>query len=252
MENRELAIILIALVAIVVGAKMGLVDLSGVPVMGGLFAKPGVKVAIVGHASPELAKFLDSEAYRMAGISPAAEIRPEVVVPGSVNTYDVVILMGERYCEVAVRRALADFVKSGRKLIVIGDACTRMKSDENVLGWDAGIGGLGDVMPVKHSGNESDEFYIPATLRIVEQTHAIAGGIALYQNFTGNVSTARPAGSSKILALVGPKQGGEMYYAIVESTGLLAGKVIYYGFDPGLVSREMFLNTLLYLKGAKG
>ncbi len=252
MENRELAIILVALIAIVVAGKMGLVDLSGVPLVGVFFEKPGVKVAVVGHASQELKKFFESEAYRVAGISFIADLDPKTVLPGAINSYDVVVVQGERYCEASVRRVLADYVKSGRKLVVVGDACTRMKSDENVLGWEAGIGGLGDVMPVKHSGNATDTMRMAATLRIVEQTHPIASGISVYQNFTGNVSTAKPTGNSKIIALIQPREGEGMYYGIIESTGLLAGKVVYYGFDPGLASREMFLNTLLYIKGAKG
>ena len=258
MENRELAIALIAILAIVMAGKMGLVDLSGVPVVGTLFEKPGIKVAVVGHVSNELKAMLESEAFRLAGITYISNIPTNMVLGGSLNSYDEVILQGEPNCEIEQRRALSDYVKSGKKLIVIGTACTRMASDQNILGWDAGIGGLGDVMPVKHQGKPDDESVVAATLRIVERTHPVAGGISVYQNFTGSVADMRPVGSYKIIALVEPQSSGagggaaEIRYALIESTGLLSGKVLYYAFDPGLTSREMFLNALLYLKGAKG
>jgi hypothetical protein len=89
-------------------------------------------------------------------------------------------------------------------------------------------------------------------MHIVDRTHAVASGISLQQNFTGTISTAKPSGNSKIIALVSLVGTEDAFYGIVETTALLAGKVLYYGFDPAKVSREMFLNTLLYLKGAKG
>jgi len=253
MENREFAIAAIAILAVVVAAQMGLVDLSGVPGLGSIFSHPGIKVAIVGHSTAALRALLESQVYRTQGIYYVADLDPTVILSGSLNSYDVVILRGEKYCEIGARRAITDFVKSGRGLIVVADACTRMRSDQNVLGWEIGIGGLGDVMPVKHSGNTTDMAAGSFTLRITDQTHAIASGISIYQNFTGLVSTARPASTSKIIALVAPlDKNASMLYGITESTSPLFGKVVYYAYDPDLTSREMFLNTLLYMKGAKG
>jgi len=254
MDNRELAIILIAILAVVLAGKMGLVDLSGVPVVGTLFEKPGIRVAVVGHASTALKAMLDSEFFRVAGISYISDIPLTMVRSGALNSFDEIILQGVPECEIEQRRALSDFVKSGKKLIVIGTACARMASDPNILGWEAGIGGLGDVMPVKHTGKADDEARMDAVLRVVERTHPIVSGITFTQEFSGKVADIRPAGGYKIIALVEPKGGGaaDIRYGIVESTSLLSGKVMYYAFDPSLVSRNMFLNALLYLKGAKG
>lgn len=253
-------LILIAILAIFIAGKFGWVDLHSIPVVGGLFPAPYIKVAVIGRASPAMEALLKAEDYRIAGITYVGSINQEVVVPGTLNNFDIIILQGSTVCDRTARKTIADRVKGGAKLIIIRDACTRINDDPNALGWDIGIGTLGDVTPVKYGGvlmherTGSTSTYATGRFKIVSPDHPIFNGILNY-NFNDVVTAVYPQANAEVLAYVDQYYGrptAPATYAIIESKGLLAGKTLYFAFDPATGSRNLFMNALLYLRGAKG
>jgi len=255
-------LVLILILAVFIAGKFGLVDLHSIPLLGGLFPAPYLKVMAVGQASPGLTALLTAEDYRVAGVSYAGSIAQEAIYPGVFNNIDIIVLQNERgtTCDRTARKTIADAVKAGKKLIVIGDACTRVSDDPNALGWDVGIGSLGDVMPVRYGGVIAHErtgqgyTWADGRFKIIAQDSPIFNGILNF-GFTGKLVNVFPNANSNVLAYVdmyGGKPTSPATYAIVESTGFMSGKTVYFAFDPSTTSRNMFLNTLLYIKGAKG
>ena len=256
-------LVLILILRIFIAGKFGWLDLHSIPVIGGLFPAPYLKVMVVGQASPGLLALLTAEDYRVAGVSYAGSIAQEAIYPGVFNNIDIIVLQSERgtTCDRTARKTIADAVKAGgKKLIVIGDACIRVSDDPNALGWDIGIGSLGDVMPVRYGGVIAHEktgqgyVYADGRFKIIAQDHLIFNGI-MNSGFSGKLVNVFPNANSNVLAYVdmyGGKPTSPATYAIVESQGFLSGKTVYFAFDPSTTSRNMFLNVLLYVKGAKG
>ncbi len=90
--------------------------------------------------------------------------------------------------------------------------------------------------------------------KIIAQDHPIFNGILNF-GFSDKLVNVFPNANSNVLAYVdmyGGKPTSPATYAIVESQGFLSGKTLYFAFDPSTTSRNLFLNVLLYIKGAKG
>ena len=253
-------LVLILVLAVFIAGKLGYVDLHSMPVVGSLFPAPYIRVLVIGSASPQLEYNLKAETMRMAGITYAGSINQEAVVPGSLNSFDIIILQGATVCDRTARSAIASRVKAGGKLIVVGDACTRVNDDPNALGWDIGIGLLGDVMPVTYGGvlmhekTGQSRVYADGMFKIISSDHPMFNGITNFQ-FSGTLTNVYPTSNSNVLAYIDTYMGkptSPATFGIIESQGFLSGKTMYFAFDPGSTSREMLQNTLLYLKGAKG
>jgi len=260
-------ILLIIILAVFIAAKFGYLDLSSMPLVGGLFPPSYIRIAVVGSPSPQLQSYLSSEQYRLAGVSYAVPINQLAVYPGVLKNFDIIILQNSRVCDRTARMEIANAVKSGKKLIVIGDACTAVTEDPTAVGWDVGIGLIGDVMPVTYSGNlfheRSGQTLVTirqGKFQIIDQESPVFNGIVNHGVFQDTYVNVFPKPNSQVLALVeefGGKPTAGTTYAIIESKGMFtAGKVIYFSFDPSTASPtgqyHLFLNTLLYLKGAKG
>jgi hypothetical protein len=259
--ESAIPIVLIAILAVFIAGRFGLVDLHSVPVVGSLFPAPAVKVAVVGRATADIKALLTAEDYRLAGIFYAGDISQTAVVPGTLNPFDIIILQGSPVCDRTARKAITDRVKAGGKLIVIGDACTRVTDDPNAIGWDIGIGLLGDVMPVSYGGVLAHErvsetqTYPQGRFKIISPDHPIFSGIVNF-NFEGKVINVRPNPYSSPLAYIDAYGGSAVApatFAIVESKGLMGGNVLYYAFDPtSATSRNLFMNSMLYLGKLRG
>ncbi len=257
--ESAIPLILIAILAIFIAGKVGLVDLRSVPVIGGLFPASTIKVIVVGHASPELTAQLTSEEATAAGILYAGDIPQNSLTPGVLNQFDVVFMQGEQFCDRAARLTISDKVKGGGKLIAVGDACTKIQEDPAACGWDIGIGLLGDVMPATTCGvtkvkEPINTYYSQGTLRIIAIDHPIFSGVKNFQ-FGGYLTEVYPKANSQQLARLdegGSAATNPAKFAILESGSLIGGKVIYFAFDPGTASRTLLLNTIIYLKGTKG
>ncbi|OIO28421.1 hypothetical protein AUJ16_01205 [Candidatus Micrarchaeota archaeon CG1_02_60_51] len=254
-------LVLILILGIFIAGKLGYIQLNSLPVVGSLFPAPYINVIVIGHASPQLEYYLKSENYRVAGINYMGYVPQEAVVPGTLNKFDIIILQGSTICDRTARRTITDRVKAGGKLMVIGDACTRVNDDPNALGWDIGIGLLGDVMPVTYGGvlmheaTGQSRIYAEGKFRIIAPDHPMFNGIKNSQ-FSGTLTNVYPTANANVLAYIETYMGkptSPATFGILESQGFLSGKTIYFAFDPGTqTGREMLQNTLLYLKGAKG
>jgi|GEM_PF-667085 len=260
-------LVLIVILAVFIAGKLGVVDFSEVPVLNSVFPAPKTVVAVVGRSSATMRDLMASEDFRALGVYFAGDIDQKVVYPGALRNFDIVMAMGDPFCDRVARKVIADRVKAGGKLIVIGDACTRVNDDRSAVGWDIGIGSLGDVMPVKIGGvsHELDPWVtapVTGKLKIVEVDHPMFNGVKNFQFNSVITGITVPTTNSNILAYVDSSSIGiptrPALFAIIESRGLLAGKVIYYAYDPSTMAqfqqtgRNMFLNALLYLRGAKG
>lgn len=253
-------LILILILGIFIAGKFGILNLGSLPVVGSLFGQPYIKVLVIGTPSTEMSQLFNAEDYRLAGITYAGNIKQDAIIAGTLDSFDIIVLQQTPTCDRPARKTIADRVKAGGKLIVIGDACTHVTDDQNALGWEVGIGSLGDIMPVKYGGllfheaTGSTTVTVSGKFKAIEVDHPIFNGIKNFQ-FGGEVTRVYPNPSSRVLAYIdqwGGKVTAPSTYAIVESQGLLSGKTLYFTFDPATTSRNMFLNTLLYLKGAKG
>ncbi|HEV8290043.1 MAG TPA: hypothetical protein VGQ00_03785 [Candidatus Norongarragalinales archaeon] len=251
--ESAIPIILFAILAIFVAAKFGVINLSGVPVIGGLFPASVIKVAVIGQASPGLEGYLRSDDYRAKGVV-FFTLRPDDIYKDLLNNYDIIILQGDQYCKRITRDEIANRVKAGAGLVVVQDACTRVRGDPSVLGW--GLGPLGDVMPATYGGVTAEpelpnREFVQGKVTIIQFDHPIFGGVKNFF-FNGRVVPVNPAPNSQPLALIDlGSTNAPSVFAIIEKPSVVGGKAVYYAFDPGSTSKEMMLNTLLYLKGRK-
>jgi hypothetical protein len=259
-------LILIVILGVFIAGKFGIVNLSSVPVVGSLFPASKINVVVIGKASEELKLMLQSEDFRIAGVQYTPDLRQDFILPGVLDGFDVIILQGSAVCDRTARKVIADRVKAGGKLIAVGDACIRVNDDPNAIGWDIGIGSLGDVIPVTYRGvlfhevvNARGSVDVSGgKFHVVAIDHPMFNGIKNFA-FSGRVTEVLPNANAKVLAYidsVGGRPTAPATFGIIESQGLLAGKTLYFGFDPGTTStggsRNMVLNMLLYLKGSKG
>ncbi|MBI5036331.1 hypothetical protein HZC09_03220 [Candidatus Micrarchaeota archaeon] len=260
-------LILIVILGVFIAGKFGFLQLNSLPVVGSLFPSPQIKVVVIGQSSQQMKDMLISEDFRQNGITYVTDLRQDFIVPGVLDNMDIIILQGGQICDRTPRKTIADRVKAGGKLIVIGDACIRVNEDPNAVGWDIGIGSLGDVVPVTYRGvlfherqpTKGSVDVAGGKFKIVAPSHPMFNGILNYQ-FSGRVTEVLPNQNAKVLAYidsVGGMPTAPATFGIIESQGLLAGKTMYFSFDPatniaGVGSRNMLLNTLLYLKGGKG
>jgi len=253
-------LILIIILAVFIAAKFNYIDLHSIPLIGSLFPASYIKIVVIGNPSSTFVNVMQSEDYRIAGLTYAGAIRQEAVVPGVLKNFDIVILQGTPICDRTARKVLGDYVKGGGRLLVVGDSCTRVNDDPNAVGWDIGIGSLGDVIPVAYGGIIAHErigdptFSADGKFKIVSPYHPIFNGILNF-GFYGTLVGVIPNANSDVLAYVdtyGGKPTAPATFAIVESRSMLGGKTMYFAFDPSTTSRNMLMNTLLYMKGAKG
>lgn len=269
MFESAIPLILIAILAIFIAGRFGIIDFSGVPVLNSIFPAPKTVIAVVGRASPDMVRVLQSEDFRVAGAYYAGNIDQRVVYKGVLNNFDIIIAQGDPVCDRTARKTMADAVKGGKKLIIVQDACTRVSDDRAAFGWDIGIGSLGDVVPVIIGGVSKElepwtTQKVQGKFKIVSVDHPVFNGVKNFQFDSYLTFITVPKPNADILAFLDASSIGrpsqEAFFAIVESKGLLTGKTMYFAFDPasvavpegGGVGRNMFLNTLLYLRGAKG
>ncbi|MEK6842911.1 MAG: ThuA domain-containing protein [Candidatus Micrarchaeota archaeon] len=258
--ESSIPLILIIILAVFIAGNFGLVNFGDVPVLGSIFGGKSIKVTVIGKPTPGLINHLTSKDARDGQIWYAGNgLRQELLTEGNLKQFDVVILQGQPVCDRNARKIITNWVKGGGKLIVIGDACTRVDGDPAAFGWDIG-GLLGEVIPAKIGGVTSEKEPIKygcssGTYRIIEFGHPITAGIKDYQ-FSGRTIEVYPTSNSKVLTAVdcSDTSRGNMptTYGILESSGLFSGKTVYFSYDPGATSAQLFLNTLKYMKNQKG
>ncbi|NYZ74663.1 hypothetical protein H0O03_00135 [Candidatus Micrarchaeota archaeon] len=247
-------IILLLILAVFIAGKFGLVDLSGVPVVGQLISQKQTKILVIGHLSPQMNDLLAGEEFALKGVT-FIEMDPEIIARvTTLSKYDIIILENQRTCSYAAREKIADRVKAGGKLIVIGDACTRVPEDSTVFGWKIGIHTLADVMPVEIG--KLRKTFTQGRLEVYDFEHPIFSGTTTpgqsgYYDFSGEIVEVSPTG--EVLAGIDTGEG-KVWIGMVESRGLSLGKVLYFAFDPATAtgSKTLLYQTILYLTGRKG
>ena len=260
--ESSIPLILIIILAIFIAGNFGFINFSDVPLLNQVFGGKVIKVGVVGRISPDLKTMLTTEEYRTNGIyyGTGDGLRPDQLFGGVLKPFDIIILQGQQVCDRSARKTIADWVKSGGKLVVIGDACTRVTDDPAAVGWDVGIGLLGDVMPAKIGGVTPEKEPITTgcssgKFKFLVPDHPIGSGIK-NAPFSGRTINVFPTASSNLIATIDCSDTGRVTapatFAILETSGILTGKVVYFAFDPALYSRNMLLNTLKYLKSQRG
>lgn len=263
--ESAIPLILIAILAVFIAGRVGIIDLHSIPLIGSLFPAPYLKVAVIGHSSPALRDLLTSEDYRNVGITYAGDFPPDVIIGGVTKNFDVLILQGSDTCDIPARREIGARIKSGGKLIVIKQACTRVTDDPNAYGWDI-TGDLGDVIPARPHGlyahNRIGTITQPVSgqFKIISQDHPMFAGL-LNHGFDGEITNVDPTANADVLAYVSQVNGNQIsstVYAILENHGFIlsGGKTLYFAFDPAPEvpedgDRLLLMKAILYLRGAK-
>jgi len=266
--ESSIPLILIAILAVFVAAKFGFVNCSSIPGLNMVCPTASINVLVIGNPSSGIDSALQSEDYRMQGIVYQSNIHQSEVYPGVLNQVDIIVLQGEQTCDRTARKVIADKVKSGGKMVVIQDACTKLHDDTTLVGWSTDIGNLGDVMPVQIGSFTRENLPIKktsvtGTFKIIPINHPIFPSGQKNYEFSSYVVKVLPSSTvdSEVLAYINigdeDSTTGETYFAMLESKSLLSGKVIYFAYDPGTLikegkTRNLFLSTLLYLAGSKG
>lgn len=258
--ESSIPLILIVILAIFIAGNFGIIDMSSVPLLGSVFGGKAIKVTVIGKPSPDLVSHITSKDARDAQIWYAGNgLRQELLTAGSLKQFDVVILQNIPTCDRNARRVITEWVKGGGKLIVVGDACTRVEGDTAAFGW--GVGGLlSDIMPAVIGGLTSEKEPIKfgcstGVMRVIEFGSPIVAGIK-DERVSVRTIEVQPNSNSRIIAALDcsdtSRANAPSTYAILETTSFLTGKTVYFAYDPGATSRSLFLNTLKYLKSQKG
>jgi len=267
--ESTIPILLIIILAIFVAGKFGVINFSDVPVLKSVFPAPEIKVAAVGHISTGLKQYFDSEEFQQKRIVFTGEFAQSELYGGVLNNVDVIILMNEPTCDRTAREIIAKRVKDGAKLILIGDACTRVTGDESVYGWELGIDLLGNIVPVtagspyQREQSPARKYVATGKFKIIaDPTNPIFSAIK-NQEYNGALPGAAifevlPKADSKVLVLLNPSGTTETvvpsYRMMIESNYFL-GKTMYFAYDPAsqpTFGRNIFLSTILYMMGRSG
>lgn len=258
--ESAIPLILIAILAVFLAAKFNILPVDNIPILNQIIPSKDIRVGVFGKPSDELRSLIGSSEFQGAGgiaVRPIYEEKLDDRAKFLARQVDVIILTGEPYCDRTFRKAVTDRVKSGAALIVIGDACTRVRGDNTVIGWNIGIGLLGTVMPVEIGGltprrEPIRTYFATGQLRIINPDHLIFSGVHDFA-FAGDVVDVTPTSNADVLAQVDTGPGQRNLYAIVEGRTFPAGKVMYFAFDPAQARAiNLFKNTLLYLTSRQG
>ncbi len=194
-----------------------------------------------------LGALIQTEDFRIAGIQYVANLKAEFLVPGVLDHFDVVMLYNTTVCDRTARQVLADFVEKGGRLVVFGDACTRVV-DSSQTGWSIGTNRFGEMMPAVFQGVRN----VDVKLKNYAIDHPIFNGIRNMQ-VNGSISLVQPLANVTILAFLNSSdvESGNALYGILEKP-FGKGRVVYFAYDPfpGILlggSRNEILNLLLYL-----
>ncbi len=258
-------LILIAILAVFLAGKFGIIPLDNIPILNQVVPSSDVGILIFGN-DPDLFQLLGSAEFQGVG---GINVRPVQYQIDDTAQFlvknpniKVIILSGEQYCPPAFRKAVADRVRAGASMIVIGDACTKVRGDATVIGWNVGINSLGSVMPVEIGGLSTRKqpivtYDASGTFRITQPDHPIFGGGPSGGQkdfaFSEQVTDVTPKANAEVLGQIDTGYGNRNLYAIIEGKSFPAGKVMYFTFNPAKTPTPLLVrNTLLYMSNKQG
>jgi len=251
MDKKGISTVMVIVIIAVVGViafgvflTYGLQELHIIP--GG--GSSGANVIVLGVPSQAVVSTLSGREAQAKGISYPINLPPNNV--WSIDTlreYNVIILQGDPYFEMSVRELLKQYVDSGGKLIVVGDAGSKHPEYANVAGW-SWPSGDGIPVPAEIIGSwagYSDVSY-GSELSWANPSHPIAKGMKLVGSQISVPSQViKVTSKGSIIAAVETSEGSVP--AIIEG-GSGFGDVIYFSYDPGQTP-EILLTTVKYLTG---
>lgn len=254
-------LIIILILAIFALGQLGVVDLHSLPLIGSFFPAPVINIVVVGHLSDTFNEILGSKELRALNVR-VYTLKPTQIEndPDLIRAYggDIIILSAtsteDKELGYKTRRAIADAVRGGAKLLIIKDAGTLFPGDVTVFGWSYQ---MGDVAPVQTpvEREEVQEIIVNGTFAIQDREHPLFQGLKDF-DVTGLpiIVGVQPKPPAKPLAYF-DSDDGRSYEIIVESQAML-GRSMWLGFDPGdLVEslggeggKAFIINLINYLK----
>jgi hypothetical protein len=208
----------------------------------------GANVIVLGTPSQAVLNVLSGEEAMKKGISYPVNLPPNTIWSyETLKNYNVIILQGDPYFDMNTRELLKQYVDSGGKLIVVGDAGSKHPLYPNVVGWpwpsDQGIPVPADI--VGNYAGYSDVAF-GSQLNWVQPNHPIVKGLKLIGASTyGITQVLKVQNKGSLIAVITTNEGNMP--AIIEG-GSGFGNVIYFAYDPGQTP-EILLTTVKYLAG---
>lgn len=220
-------------------------DRHSLPLIGGLFPAPYVKVLVVGSLplTVDGKQLFATETFRVNGVTYAGAIPPDAVMPGTLENYDYVVVAGVRECNRDARAEFANYLQNGGRMVLVGDACSEFQGEK---GWSVGDNMWGDLLPVVFVGDET----VDSKIRIYDVNNPVFNGIVNFR-VTGSVARVTMNDNAVLLAFIG---SGDSYsadslpavvYGEVQNRGK-NGEVYYFAFD--VLSQGLWLN--LFTQGS--
>lgn len=217
--------------------------------------------------APELKSFLDGPMAAACNMQSITLPNPDFLTYAQaavLKKNDLVILAGNREYNRAVREAISDYLKSGGKVVIIGDAATKDPNDNLVRGW----GHMQVPIELKRSHDTSNN--IPhftlknPIIRIIDIDNPI-NKISQSLNLNLSEVTDKPTCNNNLTVIdVNPLSGGvismltgednetgedRVVPAVVEEKSIFGGGTVYYfSFDPGC-SQDMWISTVQEMTG---
>jgi len=251
---------LVALVLIVIAESAALAFFLG-PILPNL-GKHTINVLVIGTPSENVMSLLETENYRIAGVNVTAVLADAQVTEETLSKADIVIMQGEEYCDRTLDAYASVPWDNFRKIkfIIIGNACSQSHSS-NIAGWSAliymsrqpeGIAGVIRYLSVASMPMKSTEWN--GKFIVDAQDHEILNGIVNFE-YSGRVWLFDRAHKGFVLASLSEGvpdmesqiTGRYSSTPAIVNVNIGFGSTVYFAFDPSTTSRNMFLNTLLYL-----
>ncbi|MFH1752091.1 MAG: hypothetical protein ABH821_04105 [archaeon] len=245
-------IILILIIGVFLAAKFDLID---VPY---LSDSTPAKILVIGQPSQETMSVFEEatnrDVVKTVRIADAETIEHNTNV---INQYDIIWLDQSMQADKTIPRrvgeAIADYVGTGGKLVIVQNSGIKREGDISVLGWKATFG---DIVPVSCAdyglteGQPSclDPQVAVGVIYAADEEHKIMQGTYRFPILESqgylSITLYPVAVDGKEIAYFKDERTDKYYPAIVEKSFL--GKVIYFNYNPG-IAEDVLIRTIQYL-----
>ncbi|MBI5884824.1 hypothetical protein HZB89_01870 [archaeon] len=255
-------VILIIIIGVFVLWRFGVIN-TATPILGPSLAavlgsEQPARLLVIGQPSPETIAVLNDPANKdIVQVTYRSVESLERNPKDQLAPYRILMLDQSSQADKLVSRqlgeAIKNFVKTGGRLIIVGNSGIRRPEDSSVLGWQATFG---DIVPVDcevqvgklEEPSCVQQFAVRGKLYRLDYKHPILEGIPQLPVEPGTLTfeTYNVTVAGKELAYLESEPGRQYYTAIVEKP-LITGKSIYFNYNPGSTP-VVFINTLKYLR----
>jgi len=255
-------IILIIIIGVFLLWRFGIISpttpLIGSALSAVLGTEQPARMLVIGQPSPETVAVLNDPANRdLVQVVYRSVESLERNPADQMAQYRIVMLDQTSQADKLVSRqlgeAIKNFVKTGGRLIIVGNSGIRRPEDTSVLGWRATFG---DVVPVDCEV-QVGKFEEPSCVKRItvrgklyreDFKHTIMEGIPQLPAEPGSLTfeTYNVTVAGNEIAYIETELGRQYYPGIVEKP-LITGKSIYFNYNPGSTP-VVFQKTLAYLR----